>query len=346
MDGPAFASALRRAWLPAVLAFVVIVVGSFVYVKQRIPPGAQASVAVRDALSVNGGSNTSAAVAFDAIVQSDRLAKVVGQRLGMQADQVKGALSVTTVASTSGIDISPLYVIHAKAKTVGRAEAIVNAAITQGRALYAQLNSTDPVQAKADVASELRAANQTLADATKAYDDFVAASGGDHAPQIAALSGVISTLTGEIAQVRIGGSGNPATGGVVVALQAQLDATQAQLSSLEPLQARYQQLSAALTAAQTNVQQATDLQQLTTAATALPIGAQVKVLDQAMPSGDGLLKLLVYVLGFILGALAAMTIVYAEAARQRSRLSPKELVRALGVPALGRIPRHAISGEV
>jgi hypothetical protein len=346
MDGPTFKAALRASWFPALAVFIVLIAGSIVYVKQRVPPGAQGSVAVRDALSVNTSSNSSAAVAFDAIIDSDNLAKRVAHQLRLPAPLVKGALSVDTVIPSSGINISPLYVIHAKAKTLALAEAIVNAAIKQGRYLYDQLNSTDPVGAKAQLAAELQAANASLATATTAYDAFVASSGGDHSAEISALGSEITSLTTSVAQARVGVAANAATSAEVAALQGQLNAAEQQLASLQPAQTQYQQLLTALTNAQANVQQVENLQQLTDASVALPIGDQVKVVDSATPSSNGVITVLIYALGVILGLLAAFTIIYCEAARQRRRLSPRQYVEALGIPTLGRIPRHAIPREV
>jgi hypothetical protein len=345
MDVPAFKAALRRSWFPALLALVVLVAGSIAYVKERIPPSAEGSVAVRDALSVNGSANSSAAVTFDAIIESDNLAKRVGHQLGVPAGTVKGALSVDTVLPSSGINISPLYVIHAKAKTLALAEAIVNSAIKQGRYLYGQLNSMNSEGTKAQLASELQAANLTLLSATSAFDTFVASSGGDHSAEISALGSEISSFTTSVAQARVGVAANTATPAEVATLQAQLNTAEEQLASLQPAQTRYQQLSTAVTNAQTNVQQLESLQELTDAAGSSPIGDQVKVLDYAMPSSNGLLTVLVYALGVILGLLAAFTIIYGEAARQRKRLSPREFVAVLGLPTLGRIPRHAIPRE-
>jgi uncharacterized protein involved in exopolysaccharide biosynthesis len=345
MDGPAVKAALRRSWFPALAVLIVLVAGSIVYVKERIPPSAQGSVGVRDALSVNTSSNTSAAVSFDAIIESGNLAKRVAHQLGIPVPTAKGALSVDTLIPPSGINISPLYVIHAKAKTLTLAEAIVNAAIKQGRYLYGQLNSTDPAATKAQLASELQAANATLAGATGAFDNFVATSGGDHSAEIAALGSEISSLTTSVGQARVGVSVNTATSAQVAALQAQLTAAEQELASLQPVQAQYQQLSTALNDAQTNVQQVENLQEETNAATAIPVGQQVKVVDSATPAGSGLLTVLIYALGIILGVLAAFTIIYWEAARQQRRPSPREFVAALGIPTIGRIPSRAVPRE-
>lgn len=339
MDLATFKAALRRAWAPASIVLVVIVIGSFVYVAKEIPPGAQGSVAVRDSLSVNNGGGSSAGIAFDAIIESARLAKMVGQQLRLPEASVKGALSVSTVASTTGIDISPLYVVKAKAKTVRLAEAIVNAAITQGRALYAQLDSANTAQEKAQLATELQSANAQLTSATSDFDAFVVSSGGDHSAQMSTLESDISALTAEFTAAS-------AAHASTSSLQAQLDAAQNELSSIEPVQARYEQLSTALTAAQQNVQQITGLQQLTDAAAVLPVGQEVKVLDYASPAGSGVLKILIYALGIIVGLIAAFTILYSEAARQRRQLSSKELVAALGLSTLGRIPPCALPREV
>jgi uncharacterized protein involved in exopolysaccharide biosynthesis len=342
MDVLRFKAALRRVWLPAVIAFVVVVAGSFVYAEQRIPPSAQASVAVRDALTVNTAGNPSAAVSFDAIIESDRLATMVRHELGPRAGNVKGALSVSTVLPASGINISPMFLVKAKAKTLALAEAIVNAAITQGRSLYVQLNSVGSSQARAQVAAEVQAANSSLASAMQAYDSFVSSSGGDRSAQISALSAEIGALTTQVALARAAGASGASTDGVASALQAQLDSAEQQLSNLEPIQAEYQQLASALSSAQTNVQQLTGLQEQAAASQAVPIADQVKILDRAVPSSSSLLKTLVYALGFVLGLLAALGIVYAEAALQTRTPGGRDLLALLELPALGRIPAHAI----
>jgi hypothetical protein len=345
MDGPAFKAALRKSWVPALAALIVLIAGSIVYVKERIPPSAVGSVAVRDALSVNGSSNSSAAVTFDAIIQSDSLAKRVGHQLGIPAGTVKGALSVSTVLPSTGINISPLYQIKAKAKSLTLAEEIVNSAIRQGRYLYGQLNSMDPVGTKAQLASELQAANANLASATATLNAYLSYVGGDHSAEMSALGTEITSLTSSVAQAQVGVAANTATPAEVAVLQAQLNSAQQQLARLQPVQAKYQQLSTAVTNAQSTVQQIQNLQQLTDAAAAPPLEDQVKILDFAMPSSNSLLTILVYVLGVILGLLAAFSIIYGEAARQRKRLSPSEFVAVLGLPTLGRIPRHAIPKE-
>jgi hypothetical protein len=345
MDGPAFKAALKASWIPALLALIVVIAGSIVYVKERVPPSAQGSVAVRDALSVNGGSDSSAAFTFDAIVESSTLAKKVADQLGLPKSTVKGALSVTTVLPTTGINISPLYEVKAKAHTLALAESIVNAAIRQGRTLYGQLNSTAPVGTKAQLAAELHAENTTLLSATVSLNADVAKSGGDHSAEISALQAEVASFTTSIAQAQVGVAANAATPAEVAVLESQLNSAQQQLSSLQTEQSKYQQLSTAVTNAQTNVQQIQNLQQLTDAAVAPPIEAEVKVLDWAAPASNNLLTILIYALGVILGLLAAFTIIYGEAARQRKRLTHNEFVTLLGLPTLGRIPRHAIPKE-
>jgi hypothetical protein len=344
MDGPTFKAAFKAAWIPAVIALIVIIAGSIVYVRERVPPSAQGSVAVRDALSING-SNSSAAVTFDAIIESNTLAKKVAHQLDLPERTVKGALSVTTVLPTTGINISPLYEVKAKAKTLSLAESIVNASIKQGRSLYGQLNSTGSAGTKAQLAAELKFANTTLLVATEALNADVAHSGGDHSAEISALEAEVASFTTSIAQAQVGVAANTATPAEVALLEAQLNSAQQQLSSLQTAQSKYQQLSTSVTNAQANVQQIQSLQQLTDAAVALPIAAEVKVLDWAAPASNNLLTILIYVLGVILGLLAAFTIIYGEAARQRKRLTPNEFVTLLGLPTLGRIPRHAIPKE-
>ena len=208
--------------------------------------------------------------------------------------------------------------------------------------MYGQLNSTDPTTTKAELASELQAANTKLLAAQTALNAFEASSGGDHSAEISALGTEISAFTNEVAQAQVGVAAKTATPAVVAVLQSQLDSAQQQLASLQSTQSKYQQLSTAVTNAQANVTQIQNLQELTDAAAAPPLEAEVKVLDYASPSSNSLLTILVYALGVILGLVAAFTIIYLEAARQRKRLSPNEFVAALGLPTLGRIPQHAI----
>ena len=61
-------------------------------------------------------------------------------------------------------------------------------------------------------------------------------------------------------------------------------------------------------------------------------------------SSKTLLKILVYMLGVIVGLLAALTAVYVQAARQRRKETAAEVVGAIGAPALVHIPRRAVAG--
>jgi capsular polysaccharide biosynthesis protein len=354
MDYPTFVAALKRAWLPALAAVVAAVVGAVVYSQHRILPSAQASVAVRDPLSVNTAQSAAAAVPFDAIIKSDRLAEMVAPQLGPSVGNVKGAVSVSVVLPQSGINISPLYVVHAKAPTEARAKEIVTAAIKQGQKLYAELNSVDPKQVTAALEPELQAANVTLAAVTKSYNDLVARTGGDQSAQINAVSSEVSALTTQVGQARanlaVAAKIAPpaATAARVQAdgLQSQLDAAQRQLTSLEAAQGEYGQAAGALAQAQTSVRQLTDLEQQAVASSSQPIANEVKILDGATAESKGVLQILVYALGVVLGLLAAFSVIYFEAVRQRRGATPEQIVATLGVPVLGRIPRHALAREV
>jgi hypothetical protein len=355
MDRPTFNAAIKRTWLPALILIAAAIFGSSVYVRHHLPPTAEASVAVRDPLTVASSETAAnASVPFDAIIKSDRLAAMVTRQLGPQAGKVKGALSVSVILPASGIDISPLYVVKATAPTEARAEAIVNAAIRQGRALFAELNSVDPKETTGALVPQLRDAKTALARATRAYNAFVAHAGGDHSAQIAALSNEVGTLTTQVAELRAtiptGTQTSTAaaalTNAQVSGLQGQLSSAESQLASLEPEQGQYTELSNALTQAQSNFKQLTTLDQQALATQEVPIADQVKVLDGAAPNSNGLKKILVYVLGVIIGLLAAFAVIYGEAVRQRSRVTPEQIVAAFGVPALGHIPRHALAREV
>jgi len=339
MDAGRFRAAAKRVWLPAILLLAAAIAGSIVYVNKHILPSAKASVAVRDVLTVNTAQSTAAEVPFDSIIKSNRLTQLVSEQLGPSVGKV--SLSVDVVFPQSGINISPLYVVHAQATTEAKAKQIVNAAVQQGTLLYAQLNSVNVKAMTAALQPQVDSANAALAKATTAYDDFVAKSGGDQSGQIAALDAETTAITGQIAQLRAGTLGQPSST-VLLGLQQQLDEAQSRLRTLQPLQAQFEQVATTLTDAQATARQMQQLMQQTFASGAIPVADQVKVLDLASPESKGVMKVLVYALGLVVGLLAAFTLLYVEAARQRARTTPEQLVTTLGVPALARIPGHAM----
>jgi capsular polysaccharide biosynthesis protein len=347
----AFSAALRKVWLPALIVLAAAIAGSFVYVQKRVPPSAKASVAVRDPLTINPVQNPDAAVSFDSVVKSDRLADLVGKQLNLPASAIRSALSVEVVLPSSGINISPLYVIHAQDADLQRAKDIVNAAVTQSTKLYTELNSADVQEATATLQPQLDAANAALTNAQKAYDDHLAAGGSDHTAQINALNTTISSLTAEVAQAKADAASaarlDPRTAAVasgrVDDLNDQLATTVTQLTDLQKQQATFQSLSDALSQARTTVSNLNALKQQVV--NQAPLTDQVKVLDNAASESKTVMKILVYALGIIVGLLLAFTVIYLEAVRQRGRFTTEEVLDVLGVPALGRIPRRAVARE-
>jgi len=350
MDMKTFKLALRRAWLPALLLFVAALFGSFVYVQKRVPPTAKASIAVRDALTINGGASKAAQVSFDAIVKSDRLAENVQRAMGSGASSVRGALSVEVVIPSNGINISPLYVVRAQDPDPQRALVMVRTAVKEATKLYASLNKVDPSQL-ASVDKQRAAARTRLANATKAFNNFNNAHGGDVGTQLSLLRSQIGALDDRVSQAQADlasaerlsdAAARSAAAARVTEYTSQRRLAQSQLAPLGPLEPTYQNLASDLTQARTSVQQLGAVRQALVSNLALPVGDQIKVLDGAALESKALMKILVYMLGIIVGLLAAMGAVYVEANRLRNREGTEDVIAALGAPALGRIPRRAV----
>ncbi len=347
MEPGSFSAALKRVWPVAILLFVAAIFGSSIYAQKRIMPTAQASVAVRDPLTINPAQYHNAEVSFDSIVKSDQLAVNVGKVLGYP---VKGKLSVSVQLPATGINLSPLYVVRAQDPDPARAMTIVNTAVTEARKLYGQLNGVKSSEVAASIAPQKAAADAALATATKAYNDFAAQYGGDPAAAVTAARDQVTALNSQLAQAQVDlSSARGISGAAASAAQDRVDAYQAQLinatKQLQPLaaaQPEFQQLTVNLTQARNNEQQLAALQQQLVVSQIVSISDQVKTLDTASMASKTLLKILVYMLGVIVGLLAALTAVYVQAARQRRKETAAEVVGALGVPALVHIPRRVV----
>lgn len=350
MDMATFKAALRRAWLPAVLIMVAALFGSHVYVQKRVPPTAKASVAVRDPLTVNPGQFKSAQVSFDAIVKSDRLAEKVQKTLGPGAPSVNGVLSVEVVIPSNGINISPLYIVRAKDPDPARALLVVKTALREARKMYASLNQADGSQL-AVVDKQAAAAKARMAAATKALKDFNATHSGDVGTQLSSLRAQLGATNDRLSQaqadlaaalrVNDAASRNVASGRVAE-YGFQLREVQGKLGPLEIVEPQYTTLASEVVQARTSVEQLSQVRQALAADNASPVAEQIKVLDEAAMESKALMKILVYLLGFIVGLLGALAVIYIEANRLRNRETTQDVIEALGAPTLGRIPRRAV----
>ena len=350
MDMKMFKLALRHAWPAALLLMLAALFGSYVYVQKRIPPTAKASVSVRDPLTINPSEYTAAQVAFDAIVKSDRLAENVQKAMGPGTPSVAGKLSVEVMIPSNGINISPLYVVRAQDPDPKRALTMVKTAVDEARKLYIQLNQVGSSQLASVDRQRVQASND-LAHATVALNAFNAAHGGDVGTQLSTVRAEFAGVSDHLAQAKAdlatvqrvsGGTGFSAANARVAAYLTQLNDTRAQLMLLAALEPQYQNLASELSTARTSVQQFDTLHASLAANAAQPINDQIKALDDATMDSKALMKILVYLLGFIVGLLAAMGAIYLEANRLRSREGTEHVITALCAPTLGRIPRRAV----
>ena len=289
MDMKTFKAALRRAWPFAILLFAASVFGSYIYAQKRIPPTAKASVVVRDALTINPSAYTAAQVSFDAVVKSVRLADMVQKAMGPGTPSLRGALSVEAVIPSNGINISPLYIVRAKYPNAKRALAIVNTAVADARALYIQLNKVD-LSSVAAVDTQSAQATTQLQKATQSFNDYNVAHGGDVETslerlraEVASLDVLLSQAQGDLAAVQHlnDPAGRSAAQARVSEYSAQLVAVNTQLTKLEPFEPGYENLASALAEARTTVQQLGQERQALVSNASLPVGDQIKVLDNA-----------------------------------------------------------------
>ncbi len=349
MDMKTFKAALRRSWILAIVLFVASIFGASIYTQKRVPPTAKASVAVRDALTINPSQYTGAQVSFDAVVKSDRLAENVQKALGPGAPSIRGTLSVEALIPSNGINISPLYIVRAKNPDAHEALTIVKTAVIEARKLYLQLNKID-LGSVASVDAQRTQALAQLKRATRAFNDFNTVNFGSVGTRLSTLRALIGPLSDRLSQAegdlaalqRVNDpASRNATAARVSDYRDQLNDATARLRRLETLEPQYQNLASDLSQARSSVQQLTAVRQSLVANASLPVDDQIKVLDDAAMDSNSLMKIMVYALGIILGLLFAMGAVYAEAARLRSRESVQSVIAVLGAPALGRIPRRA-----
>jgi uncharacterized protein involved in exopolysaccharide biosynthesis len=254
------------------------------------------------------------------------------------------------VIPSNGINISPLYIVRAKDPDPARALAIVKTALNEARNLYVQLNKVD-LSSVAAVDKQSAQAETQLQKATQAFNSYNTANGGDVETRLNAMRSQVGALNDRLSQAQADlatlqrlndAAARSAASARVNEYRDQLQQVSAQLTLLESHEPGYQNLASDLAQARSEVQQLGEERQALVSNASLPVGDQIKVLDAAAMDSNSLMKILVYALGIIVGLLFAMGAVYVEASRQRSRESVESVIAALGVPALGRIPRRAV----
>ncbi len=347
-----FGRALRRSWLPALLLLEACIFGSLVYARQTIQSTAQATVAVRDPVTVRPGYEA-AQITFDAVVSSRRLSERVAGRLGETVDAVESSLSIKIIPPAAGFNISPLYAVRGDKPTESEAIRLVNVAVEEARELYVELNDTKTEDVTATLASERAAAEQKKVESQAAYDNFAAENDTrDLKVRLDSEVARARTLEAQVVSSRADLAATrsvPSNQAAVRALEQRLNEFERQLAvavqerdRLRGLASRNDDLVRELDRAKARVDQLNDLEKQTVLSQILPLKSQVKVLDDARIQSQTLMLVLIYGVGVILGLLAAATAVYVRSLADAKTETPETISMAFGAPVLIRIPAGSL----
>jgi capsular polysaccharide biosynthesis protein len=155
MDLFTFVRALVRRWYITAILLVVALCGATIYRSKTDSYTAGATVAVLDPLISRPGLYLQAELSFDNIVTSHQLAERVAGRLhdGTTPDAVSSATSIETVKSLS-LSTSPLYIVKVKDRNKARAILLANTVVEESKALFTELNQTNPDDVTQSYASQ------------------------------------------------------------------------------------------------------------------------------------------------------------------------------------------------
>ena len=275
MDGASFKAALKASWFPAFLVLIV-----FDRRVDRLREGESSTRRRRVGRRPRRPErqrrlvDSSAAVAFDAIIESDKLAKRVGHQLRLPAPVVKGALSVNTVIPFFGNQHQSSLVNQCQGQRrlrLRRRSWMLRS--SRAGSLYGRLNSTDPAGPRRSWRQSFKLPNTTLPPQRWPSTPYRQLGRRSLRRDLGPRKEITSFTTGGAGPCRRRRQCGHARRGGGLAGAAQLPPQQ-QLASLQPAQAQYQQLSTARHHAQANVQQIQNLQQLTDAAGRCPSTAR------------------------------------------------------------------------
>jgi hypothetical protein len=352
MTGHEFRRTLRRSWLPALLLVYAGIFGAILYSGQTIQAQAEATVAVRDPISVRPTDYQAAQITFDAIINSRRLSERVAARLGRTPEDVEGRLSVEVIQSEAAFNISPLYGVVAEDETEARALEVVDVAVEEARALFVELNQVSDGEVEATLAPEREQAAVDLAAAQTAFDTFVADNdSADLQTRLTALNSEVSRLRDQASEATADLAGVEASQDAVAvavvrqrleSFEDQLRVASAERDRLQVLQPTYTELRTTLDRATARMQNLDDLAATAALSQLDVVESQVKVLDDGRIQSQTLMKVLVHAVGLMLGLLAAASLVYMRAASAAARESAESIALDFGAPVLGVIPRGSL----
>lgn len=177
---------------------------------------------------------------------------------------------------------------------------------------------------------QLAAAQQRLTTAQGALSSFRETNGvSDVTSSRQAQLDLVNKLTLGEASAR---SGSSSVGGALASQEAEL-------RRLEGLEPRYDELALNLQRAET---QLSALQQRildVVGGQALPIEAQVLVMDDASLTSNLLWQIITYALAVIVALFGGLTIIYLLSVFERVPLTARQIEAALGIPVLAHVPR-------
>jgi hypothetical protein len=343
MEITTFLATLRKRWYIPALFLAVAAIGMFLYHRLTDMQTAQATVAVLDPLAAKAGAAgyQEAQVTFDAVVKSNQLAQRVGTRLGIPGGLVSKRLSASVIPTLSTFNASPLYSVKGQGTTKAEAIRLTNAAITEARLLYIELNTANPEEVRRAMKPELDRLQTELAQARRDYDAFTATNNTANLPGLVDRQmNLVSSLQQSLAQTRAAeGAAGIKNGRNSQALAKELAKQQAQLDDLNAKESQFRNLSFSLQLAQDRVTQYSQAEQATIIGEHLPVQVQVKILDTASIQSPFFFLAITYATAVLLALLVGMSVIYVMGLRQKPYQTADELARMFGTPVLVRVPR-------
>jgi hypothetical protein len=337
------------AYIPAALVLLGLV-GVFLYHTIYGGQQAQATVAVLDPLTSRPSGYQQAQVTMDTVVKTRGLDERVATRINQTPDWVAGHLSVSVVSTLSSLNVSPLYAIRGTAPTKAQAIQLTNAAVEEARSLYIELNTPNPADVALALAPQIKDA-QARTDAARAeLNAFERRYNAIDLPiKISKQRDLVSSLQLSYFQAQADTAASSVVGYTTYAaakqrqnnLAAQLNAQNAVLTKLVALEDQYGQLALGLSVANGDLISLQQLQQGQINGQALPLSADVKLVDGAQIQSQLLWYLLTYTVGLILALLLGASAIYAIALMTKERQTAEAVSSAFGAPILARLPQAA-----
>ena len=338
------------SYIPVALVLLGLV-GVFLYHSIYGGQQAQATVAVLDPLTSRPSSYQQAQVTMDTVVKTLALDQRVGARINKSPDWVAGHLSVSVVSTLSSLNVSPLYAIRGTAPTKDQAIQLTNAAVEESRSLYIELNTPNPADVAAALAPQVADAQARTDTARAALNAFQTKYNAIDLPvKISKQRDLVSSLQLAYYQAQADTAASSVVGSYTTYiaaksrsdnLGAQLNAQNAVLTKLVALEDQYGQLALALQIAAGDLVSLQQLEEGQINGQALPLSADVKVVDGAQIQSQLLWYLLTYSVGLILALILGASAIYVIALMTKERQTAEAVSSAFGAPILARLPQAA-----